>query len=121
MIIETGGAPTGGWRRPEGKICPVRALHMSCYNWAMSQATSTAVLEKLLDPLARSFTPEMARVIAEFQADPSTQALVDDLARKCNEGELTEREKLDYEAYVRAGNLVAVLKAKAKAALAAKS
>ena len=36
------------------------------------------------------------------------------LAAKCNEGELSQQERDEYEEYVRVGNLLALIKAKAK-------
>ncbi len=83
----------------------------------MDQTTATSVFDKLLDPLADSFTPEMAMVIAEFRADDNTQARVDELAEKCNDGSLTDSEKQEYESFVEASTLIAVLKVKARRVL----
>ena len=63
---------------------------------------------------------ERQRMI-ESQADPETQARVDELARKCNEGDLTPSERSEYERYVTVGNLVAILQAKARLVLAKRS
>ena len=60
------------------------------------------VLDRMLDPLSDCLTPAMARRLAKFRADAATQARVDELATKCNEGELTPAERREYEAYVRA-------------------
>jgi hypothetical protein len=40
------------------------------------------------------------------------------LARKCNEGELTPTERSEYETYVMAGDIVAILQAQARLLLA---
>jgi hypothetical protein len=63
----------------------------------------------MLDPLSDRLTPAMARRLVEFRADMATQARVDELATKCNEGELTTAERGEYEAYVRAIHLISVL------------
>jgi hypothetical protein len=43
---------------------------------------------------------------------------VDELARKCNEGELTPSERLEYERLVTAGTMIAILQAQARLRLA---
>lgn len=81
---------------------------------------STALLERLLEPVSRSLNAEAAKELIKLKADAKTQARVDELARKCNEGELTPSEKSEYERYVTAGNLVAILQAKARLMLSKK-
>jgi hypothetical protein len=81
-------------------------------------ATDEAIIDEMLEPLAEALTPDAARLLADLKAPPSIQARVDALAAKCNEGELTERERADYETYVRVGNLFALIKAKAKRVVA---
>jgi hypothetical protein len=76
------------------------------------------VLNRLLDPLADCLTPAAARRIAQFRANGATQARIADLAEKCNQGEMTSSERREYEAYVHAIDLVAILQAKARAKLA---
>ena len=76
-----------------------------------------AILDKMLDPVARCWTPAVAQQIAELRADPPTQSRIDELAAKCNEGVLTDAEQREYEAYVDALDLVGLLQAKARALL----
>jgi hypothetical protein len=64
------------------------------------------------------FTPAVAKQIAELPADPLTQARINELAAKCNAGELTEAEQREYGAYVDAIDLIGLLQAKARAILA---
>jgi hypothetical protein len=80
--------------------------------------TEEAIIDEMLEPLAEALTPDAARLLADLKAPPSIQARVDELAAKCNEGQLTERERADYEKYVRIGNLFALIKAKAKRVIA---
>ncbi|MBV9123486.1 MAG: hypothetical protein JO112_09025 [Planctomycetes bacterium] len=84
----------------------------------MEHDTNAAVLDRILDPLARSFTPEAARALMDFRADPTTQAHIVELADKCNEGQLTPEERAEYEAYVRAIDFIAILQSKARQILA---
>ena len=84
----------------------------------MSTVHENTALDELLDPVARCFTPEVARQIASLQADPALESRLDELARKANEGELSEREHEQYEAYVEAIDVIAVLQSKARRILA---
>jgi hypothetical protein len=72
------------------------------------------VLDRMLDPLSRIFTPEVARNLVNFRFDAPTQARIARLARKCNEGKLTEPERREYETYVYAIDFIAILQAKAR-------
>jgi len=84
----------------------------------MEDITESAILDKMLEPVARCFTPAVALQIAELRADLATQARIDELAVKCNEGELTDVEKREYGSYVEAIDLIGILQAKARAILA---
>jgi len=84
----------------------------------MSRRNGSAALDRLLDPVSRSLNVEAARKLVRLKADAKTQARVDALARKSNEGELTPAERSEYEQYVRAGHLIAILQAKARLLLA---
>jgi hypothetical protein len=86
-----------------------------------SRNGSAALLERLLEPVSRSLNAEAAKELIKLKADRKTQARVDELARKCNEGDLTPSERSEYERYVTAGNLVAILQAKARRILSKKS
>jgi hypothetical protein len=85
----------------------------------ISSMTTAEYLDRLLDPLSRCLNPEAAERLVQLRADPQLQARIDELAGKCNEGDLTEEERVEYEAYVRTGNLIAILQAKARRLLAA--
>ena len=80
----------------------------------MSERNGIAILERLLEPVSRSLNVEAARKLVRLKADAKTQARVAKLARKCNEGELSAKERAEYERYVTAGNLIAILQAKAR-------
>jgi len=86
------------------------------YNATMTHLKEP-VLDRLLDPLARILTPGVARKLVKLRLDSKTQAKIDKLARKCNEGELTEAERNEYETIVDAIDFIAILQAKARASL----
>jgi hypothetical protein len=78
----------------------------------------TTALERLLRPLSRKFTLELARALVAVQADAETQAQYDELAGKRTEGQLTPAEQDELESMVRANTLLGALKAEAHAFLA---
>jgi hypothetical protein len=87
----------------------------------MKPEIPTRILDRLLDPVSRCLTDNAARELAGLRADEETQARVRDLAEKCNEGTLSTEERAEYESYVMAASVVAILQAKARARLAATS
>ena len=81
----------------------------------------TRLLDQLLDPVSRCLTPAVARSLLGLRAPPQAQARLEELAEKCTEGTLTTEEEAEYDAYVWAGNLIAILQAKARTLLASQS
>ena len=73
----------------------------------------TTALERLLRPLSRNLTGELARALVDVQADAEMQARYDELAGKRTEGQLTPAELAELESIVRANTLLGVLKAEA--------
>lgn len=82
----------------------------------MSETTGS-VLDRLLDPLADCWTPEVAQRIVEQRPDSATQQRIDELADKANEGVLTPDERVEYEEYVESIDFIGILKAKARLVL----
>jgi hypothetical protein len=73
--------------------------------------------DRLIEPVARCFSPEVAQRLLSLPADPAIQSRVAELAAKANEGQLTEAERADYEEYVDAVDMIGVLQARARSAL----
>ena len=65
-------------------------------------------------PIFALLTDDQMRRLAQLQADPSLSDRVDELAAKANEGELSGEERDEYEAYIEANNLMAILQAEAR-------
>ena len=86
----------------------------------MSQSIdhATVGLTKILDPVAQCFTPEVAKRVVELRADPAVQARIEELAEKCNEGTITLEEMAEYDAYIQAMDVVAVLQKQARILIA---
>jgi hypothetical protein len=84
----------------------------------MNQPPDTSILDRLLEPVSRCLTPEAARQLVALRADPQFQERLDVLADRCTEGLLTPEEREEYETYVRAIHIIAILQAKARKLLA---
>ncbi|HZL34789.1 MAG TPA: hypothetical protein VFC78_05725 [Tepidisphaeraceae bacterium] len=73
-----------------------------------------APLARLLDPVVQCLTPGVARQIIALQPDPETQARIDQLAGKAAAGTLSPNERVEYQGYVEAIDVVSILQAKAR-------
>lgn len=80
----------------------------------MSTIVNTTAFDRSTEPLFRILSPEQIEQIVYFRADEALQDRIDELARKCTEGELTEEERAEYEGYVRANSFVATLQMRAR-------
>jgi hypothetical protein len=88
-----------------------------CYNLNMAEILDNSALDRLFEPLAQCFTPDVARRIVDLRADAALQTRIDELAKKANEGELTDEEEVEYKAYVDGIDIIGILQAKARAML----
>jgi hypothetical protein len=75
----------------------------------------SATLTLLLEPVGRCLTPDVAQELVNLRADPVVQKRIEELADKNTEGELSPEERDEYETYVRANEIIAILQAKARA------
>lgn len=83
-------------------------------------STPDTPLDRLLEPVARCLTPDVARQLVEIRPDPRTQARIDELAAKANEGMLSAEERTEYEGYVEGIDLVSILQSIARKLLASR-
>jgi hypothetical protein len=79
--------------------------------------TLASALDRVLDPLLSTLTPELAEKVVAHRADDQLQARLDELAEKSNEGSLTPGETAEYDAYLRALTMVSVFQTRARAIL----
>lgn len=80
----------------------------------MATVFDRSAFDRATDPLFSFLTPEQARSIVDFRGDEWLANRAEELSRKCNEGELTDEERAEYEAYARANNFIALMQAKAR-------
>ena len=77
----------------------------------MSPVDQTAILDRVLDPITNCLTRDVAAKLVALRADPKTQARVDKLADKANEGTLSSEERAEYDRYRDAFHFVTILQA----------
>lgn len=81
------------------------------------EATMTNYLDRLLNPVADTFSESQARKILEIRADSELEARIEVLREKANEGTLTPEEDAEYKDFVEAVDVISILQAKARAIL----
>ncbi len=82
-----------------------------------TESQSLKALDRLLDPVRDILTPEVALGLTDLRADAATQARLDELAEKNASATISAEERAEYDAMVDAGNVIAVLQAKARSVL----
>ncbi len=80
--------------------------------------STVSYLDRILDPVADAFTPELARRIVNLRADDELQAEIDVLRRKANEGTLSDEEEAAYKDFVEAFDVISIIQSKARQFLA---
>ena len=80
-------------------------------------AAMTNYLDRLLNPIADTFSESQARKILEIRADPELQERIAVLREKANEGTLSCEEDAEYKDFVEAVDVLSILQAKAQAVL----
>jgi hypothetical protein len=83
----------------------------------MADQSDLGSLERLLRPLRRELSTELAGALLRLKADSEVQARYDELADKNTENALSPEERAELESLVDANSLLTVLKAEARAFL----
>jgi hypothetical protein len=73
--------------------------------------------EPILDSIPGWLTPDVAQRIVDSRPDPKLQERILELGRKANEGELSSEEDAEYRRYVVEGDLLTLLRLKARRVL----
>jgi hypothetical protein len=87
------------------------------YALGMANRNDLMSLQRLLRPLRRELTAELADALLRLKADAQVQARYDQLAGKKSEGALTPRQRAELESLVRANSFLTLLKVQARAFL----
>jgi hypothetical protein len=80
----------------------------------MPSSPAFEVFAHSLAPVESCLNRESATALLALPANPRLQARVDELADKCNEGQLTSSERSEYEALIWADHFLGLLHAKAR-------
>jgi hypothetical protein len=80
----------------------------------MATTFDTAAFDRGTDAVMQFFTVDQARALVAYRGDEAIRARIEELALRSTEGALTDRERAEYEGYVKANNFIAVLQAKAR-------
>ncbi len=83
----------------------------------MAKPKDLGSLERLLRPLRRELSVQLADALMRLKADEEVQRRYDELATKNTEGALTAREQAELESLVRGNSILSLLKAEARAVL----
>jgi hypothetical protein len=79
--------------------------------------TEADILNRIIDPANPNLTPEAAKALLQFGYSETDHARVAELSRKSNEGSLSPEERRELESYVFVGDVLSMLKSKARASL----
>jgi hypothetical protein len=74
----------------------------------------TMAFDRATDGILQFFTREQAEALVAYRGDRTLRRKIERLARKCNEGELSDQERAEYQGYVQANKFIATLQAKAR-------
>jgi hypothetical protein len=80
--------------------------------------TAATGLDSLLESLSHCLDADSARRVIDFQVASPVQERISSLAERANEGMLSDDERLEYEAFINAADLISILKLKARQHLA---
>lgn len=83
----------------------------------MATVTEADIFSRVIDPSNPTMTPEAAKAILELGYAESDHHRMGALALKSNDGTLSPEERREYESYVFVGDLLSMLKAKARLSL----
>jgi len=84
------------------------------YAFGVQVTAETEAFDRGVRPILRLLLPRKARAIIEFRPDFELRRRIEQLAEKSTEGQLTKKEKAEYEGYVRANKFVAILQRQAR-------
>lgn len=80
--------------------------------------TESEILEQVLQPDAAGMSPDAARSLLRFQFNSAAIARMNELAEKNRQGSIAPSERDLLESYLRVGNILNLIHAKARCALA---
>jgi hypothetical protein len=101
-----------------GTILIAKALTLDMTT--MPTATESAILSRIIEPNQPAMPVPVARLILEWRFTDDDQRRMHTLLEKAKDGTLTRSEKAEAETYERVGNLLSIMKSKARRSLKSK-
>jgi hypothetical protein len=83
----------------------------------MAAITEADIFSRLIDPSNPTLTPEAAKGLLQLAYSQADHARMAELARKSDDGTLTPEERREFESYVFVGDVLSLLKSKARLSL----
>ena len=83
----------------------------------MATVIEAEIFSRVIDPANPTLTPEAARAVLQLGFVDRDHRRMAELSEKSNDGTLTEGERQELEGYVFVGDVLAMLKSKARASL----
>ena len=80
----------------------------------MATTFDSAAFDRGTDAILQFLTVDQAAALVAYRGDDTIRARIEHLAARNTEGELTEKERAEYEGYVKANIFIATLQAKAR-------
>ncbi|WP_435020100.1 hypothetical protein TA3x_001646 [Tundrisphaera sp. TA3] len=83
-----------------------------------NSVAAVTAMDRMLDQFSGCLNEEAARRVLAWKMDAETEARVETLGEKANQGSITGEERDEYQSYVEIADIIAILKLKAKRFLA---
>jgi hypothetical protein len=80
-------------------------------------STDAAILARVIDPARADISPEVAGEFLRWDFTAEDRRRMAELADKARDGALNEAEAAEIDSFIRVGNLLSLMQAKAKLAL----
>ena len=84
----------------------------------MATGFDVSAFDRATEPLFSLFTPEQTRAIAAFHGEEKVTKRIEELAAKSSQGQITDDERAEYEAYTSAHLVISLMQGKARRRLA---
>lgn len=73
-----------------------------------------STLDQFLDPTTGCLTPQVAQRMVDWRPDARLKTRIRELGEKADDGTLTKSEREEYERYIDDGDVISLLKLKAR-------
>jgi hypothetical protein len=119
MICEAQAVPASQFRSPRALLsCDADQRYTDVMSETATLDTESEILEQVIDPGSVGMSPEAAQALLRFRFNTAAVARMNELADKNRTGTIAPGERALLERYLRVGNFLKLVHAKAHCALA---